>query len=442
MKRILLILIVAIVLEPWIVASQDTLTVKLHRVPTNKAMKKRRLMRLKRRVDRRQLVRQVRQVKGRRFLRAKHHHSKSKTSLGIRRSMKYLKNKIKFYDELATAKIDLTNYADIQFYGEIGLGEKKDKFKVLFDTGSSWTWLPSHSCKGCKEAGIDTHYDCTVSKSCVNHGTNVEIEYGLGKIKGEISTDSFFFNGKEMKDQPFLMVEDINDQMPELEFSGLVGLSPSDHMTSEYTSFLKNMKDHKLIKKQSFAVYLSRESDKKNTPEVMFGGFDKAKSKGDFKYCDVTAKDYWNIGFEGISTGKKGKKLSLSTKEGLLDTGTSVITFGSKDFPSILNKFKGYDSSCFVNEDEMEIGCPGLKGIEELPSLTFHLCNKEFTMAPSDYAHMYQTEKEKTPIPYLKFAKLDIGNGIAILGDPFLQAFYTYYDNHEMKVAISSANHG
>ncbi len=103
---------------------------------------------------------------------------------------KYLQNYVGQMSEDGTT-LPLTNYMDAQYYGTISIGTPPQEFTVIFDTGSSNTWVPSKKCTSLA-CYLHSRYDSSESETYESDERDFAIRYGSGAVEGFISKVQLF----------------------------------------------------------------------------------------------------------------------------------------------------------------------------------------------------------------------------------------------------------
>lgn len=104
--------------------------------------------------------------------------------------------------------------------------------KLLFDTGSSWLWVPSSDCPAteCTKG----HYDWRKSEDYEDQKIKKDIRYGMGYIRGGIVADKISLKqGSSDASIRFILVDHAKD-LSQLFSDGLVGLGPATAANVEW----------------------------------------------------------------------------------------------------------------------------------------------------------------------------------------------------------------
>ena len=122
----------------------------------------------------------------------------------------------------------------------INIGDPKQDFALILDSGSSIIWVYDDICNSCKSKN---KFVSSKSKTIQKLKENINLNYISGNIKGNLCQDYLNFNNVNIPSFYFLLVYESNI---EFEIDGILGVSKGS-FNKKY-SFLNQLKEKKIIK--------------------------------------------------------------------------------------------------------------------------------------------------------------------------------------------------
>ncbi|XP_030876221.1 napsin-A isoform X2 [Leptonychotes weddellii] len=278
--------------------------------------------------------------------------------------------------------VPLSNYMNVQYYGEIGLGTPPQNFSVVFDTGSSNLWVPSIRCHFFSlPCWFHHRFNSKASSSFQPNGTKFAIQYGTGKLDGILSEDKLTIGG--IKGASVIFGEALWE--PSLvftfaHFDGILGLGFPILAVGGVRPPLDTLVDQGLLDKPVFSFYL-------NSVHV-----------------------------------DTGLTLCAQGCAAILDTGTSLITGPTEEIQALHAAIGGLS----LLLGEYLIQC---SKIPTLPPISFLLGGVWFNLTAQDY--VIQIARGGVRLCFSGFQALDIpppAGPLWILGDVFLRSYVAVFD--------------
>uniref|UniRef100_A0A673SZ28 renin n=1 Tax=Suricata suricatta TaxID=37032 RepID=A0A673SZ28_SURSU len=341
----------------------------------------------------------------------------------------------RFSFDNSTAPVVLTNYLDIQYYGEIGIGTPPQTFKVVFDTGSANLWVPSTKCSPLYTAcEIHSLYDSSESSSYMENGTAFTIRYTSGRVKGFLSQDEVTVGGitvtqtfgevTELPLIPFMLAK----------FDGVLGMGFPAQAVGGVTPVFDHILSQGVLKEDVFSVYYSRNSKNSHLlgGEVVLGGSDPQYYQGSFHYVSVSKTGSWQIKMKGLSV----RSATLVCEEGcmaVVDTGASYISGPTSSLRLLMETLGAKE----LSPNQYVVNC---KLVPTLPDISFHLGGRAYTLTSSDY--VLQDPYANDDLCTLALHGLDVSpptGPVWVLGASFIRKFYTEFDRRNNRIGFALA---
>lgn len=325
-------------------------------------------------------------------------------------------------------KISLKNYENSQYIGIIDIGNPPQSIPVIFDTGSGNVFVTSSKCKS-KTCSLNKSFNKDLSKTYVSLNIDIEVYFGTGNVKGKINEDTFNIGNLIIPHQKFgEILEQEGTVFSNTDFSGILGLGYPGLAAYESVPIFDSIINNKLLDRNLIAFYYSYNEDEDG--EITFGYVNKDKYIGNIKYYNVIDKYYWTVKLDDILIN--GKSIGLCNKtngcRGIFDTGTTLITGPSNDINTLF-QYIPINYNC--------------QNIENVPNISFVFDGDVYQLNNDEYINKFEDENGKN-ICKILISQLDIEEPhgpLWILGDVFIQKFYTIFDRDYDRVGLAIAKH-
>jgi len=344
--------------------------------------------------------------------------------------------------------VKLKNWGYTQFVGTLKIGTPAQSMRVIYDTGSSNTWLPGHDCKeaSCDKYGkYNRHSSHTFAEMYTQEGlgegkTHPQffIKYGSGLVKGKVVIDDIALGGIKLNKARFGEVGyEKGHAFRKGHFSGIVGLAfPSLAAANMYPLF-DQVIDQKVLNTNEFSFYLSNRIEKPS--RLMLGDSAAGSYKGALHHHSVVENNYWTVRMLDVMVGSK--RLGMCPPAGCrvaMDSGTSLVTGPSQGIKKLLRHLK-IDQKC-ANWDSIQDltlllegeKADGTKYVQQYP-----LKKNEFV-----FEMKTKTGERKACTPGVMALDVPAPRGpLWILGDLFMMKYFTQYNRETNQVSIALSNH-
>lgn len=252
--------------------------------------------------------------------------------------------------------VALKNYLDAQYYGEISIGTPPQTFTVIFDTGSSNTWVPSVKCYFSLACLVHAKYKSSQSSTYKPNGTHAAIQYGTGAVSGFFSYDNVKVGDVVVKDVEFIeATREPGLTFVAAKFDGLLGLGFQEISVGNAVPIWYKMVKQGLVKDPVFSFWLNRNPNEEQGGELVFGGVDPAHFKGEHTYVPVTRKGYWQFAMGDVLIDGKPTGYCANDCSAIADSGTSLLA-GPTTVITMINQAIGasgvYSQECRTVVDQ------------------------------------------------------------------------------------------
>ncbi|KAI0675319.1 acid protease [Trametes maxima] len=217
---------------------------------------------------------------------------------------------------------------DLQWFGNISVGTPPQTVSVVFDTGSETLEFASTECKSCTQKN---KFDPAKSSTFVRGNRVSTLPFATGVGVDPVVDDDYVLTIRSATDTVTVggvaakgvSLFTIIDQTPKFNLDPFLGIQG---MGSSAEGFFAAVVKTGLP--SLFSLFVT--PNKVGNAELLIGGIDKTKFKGDLIYADQTGEGDWEVESSQISVNGKTTSRLKRRRNIIFDSGTSNILFDTQ----------------------------------------------------------------------------------------------------------------
>ncbi|KAM3497251.1 hypothetical protein MY10362_009391 [Beauveria mimosiformis] len=314
---------------------------------------------------------------------------------------------------------------DVSYVASVAIGSAS--WDLIVDTGSSNTWTGAQKSYVPYSTGNDT-------------GGTVAVSYGSGQFSGEEYVDKVTFAGLTVNSQS---VGSASNAIGFNGVDGIFGFGPvgltqgTVSNAATVPTFLDNLYKQGSIPSEVLGVYFKPEAGSDtndNNGELTLGGVDSTKYTGTLNYVPTlksgTAAAYWGV---SIASFNYGSTVLASGATGIVDTGTTLIYIPSAAYSKYLSASGGKTdrSTGLVSYTTKPTANFSIK----IGTITYTLTPAQYLIPTSQYGFFGLSSGKY----YSWIANGGTGSVNTIIGQKFLENYYSVYDTTNARIGFATA---
>lgn len=315
-------------------------------------------------------------------------------------------------------EIPITNFLDTQFFGEAKVGSRGQTLEIMFDTGSSNTFVLAPNCTGLGCYGRIV-FKANESHTFYLNGTSIDLSYGSGNFSGYLGNDNIRLGEATISEMLFALI-DKPDSYSYLyaRFDGLAGLAFPSISVDHLPPFFEVMIEQGLVDDASFSFYLTKDVDQPGSALIL-GGVDEKYANSSFSYVNLTHDTFYMTDLDDFIID--GHSYTEGKMNIILDSGTSVIV-GPVELVNKITALYPHSIRC---ED-----------VDSYPNLVFVIGGKRYEIPPGIYIiqNFYRCSLGIVGATF----DAELQNTL-ILGDVFMRSYYTHFDYGNRRLGFAQA---